>query len=58
MSEPKFDQMDYLFCPEELSKVAFFDSRKIEEAYEIGYRKAKEEISLMQKAVGWRSRKP
>jgi len=37
MSEPKFNQMDYLFCPEELSNVAFFDSRKIEEAYEIGY---------------------
>jgi len=44
MSEPKFDQMNYLFCPKELSNVAFFDSRKIEEAYEIGYRKAKEEM--------------
>lgn len=51
MSEPKFDQMDYLFCPEELSNVGFFDSRKIEEAYQIGYDKAKEEIELMVKAI-------
>ena len=51
MSEPKFNQMDYLFCPEDLSKVGFFDARKIEEAYQIGYEKAKEEIDLIEKSL-------
>jgi len=51
MSEPKFKQMDYLFCPEELSNIGFFDARKIEDAYQMGYVKAKEEIEEIMKKI-------
>lgn len=44
MSEPKFKKMDFMFCPEELSNIGFFDSRSIKEAYDIGYKHAKERM--------------
>lgn len=44
MSSPKFKRMDYMFIPEELSNIGFFDGRKIQEAFDIGYRHAKENI--------------
>lgn len=51
MAEPKFKQLDYHFCPEEMSNIGFFDPRKIEEAYEIGYRQAKIEIEAIKKSI-------
>ena len=51
MSQPKFHKMDYLFCPEELSNIGFFDGRKIDEAYQIGYENAKREMDVILKTV-------
>ncbi len=51
MSKPKFKQMDYLFCPKALSNVAFFDPRKIEEAFQLGYSAAKEEIKMIENKI-------
>lgn len=44
MSQPKFHKMDYMFCPEKLTNIGFFDGRKIQEAYDIGYRHACENM--------------
>lgn len=45
MSKPKFNRTDVFICPKELDSIAFFDVRKIKEAYEIGYRAAKAQMS-------------
>lgn len=44
MSQPKFKHMDYMFCPEELSNIGFFDGRKIQDAFQIGYDHAKKDM--------------
>ena len=45
MSKPKFAKTDLFICPKELDEIAFFDVRKIRDAYEIGYRAAKAQMS-------------
>ena len=52
MSQPKFERMDYMFCPEELTNIGFFDGRKIQEAYDIGYQSAKNDMDSLKKALG------
>ncbi len=51
MSEPKFSQMDYMFCPEALSNIGFFDGRKIQEAFELGYEHARNNMSQILKLI-------
>lgn len=51
MSQPKFEQMNYLFCPEELTEIGFFDSRKIENAFEIGYREARNNMAGIKQSL-------
>lgn len=51
MSQPKFKKMDYMFCPEELSNIGFFDGRKIQEAFDIGYEHAIKNMTEIKKLL-------
>lgn len=47
MSQPKFERMDYMFCPEATSNIGFFDGRKISDAYQVGYAEAKRNMEAI-----------
>ena len=50
-AQSKFDLANYVFCPKELSEIGFFDSRKIEDAFNIGYKHAKANMREMKNLV-------
>ncbi len=51
MSKPKFNKTDVFICPKELDAIAFFDVRKIKEAYEIGYQAAKAQMPEIKRLI-------
>lgn len=53
-SRAKFHACDVLLCPSDLARFGTLDSRHINEAYEIGYRAASEQVEEIRKALAMR----
>lgn len=50
-SRPKFHQCDVMLCPEALGEYHTFDTRHVEEIFEVGYREAKENMGKIEAAL-------
>lgn len=50
-SKPKFHQCDVLLCPQDLGEYLAFDTRHVQEIFEIGYREATENMEAVEAAM-------